>query len=118
MGKGDKKTKRGKIIMGSYGKKRPKRITKINTTTVAEKPKPAKPKKEVAAKVETPEPVVAEVPEVKPVAEKKKAAPKKAAAEKKTTEKKTAGKKPAEKKPAEKKPAEKKPAAKKTKKEE
>lgn len=25
MGKGDKKTKRGKIIMGSYGKLRPKR---------------------------------------------------------------------------------------------
>ncbi|TYP92503.1 ribosomal small subunit protein bTHX [Sphingobacterium allocomposti] len=25
MGKGDKKTKRGKIIMGSFGKKRPKK---------------------------------------------------------------------------------------------
>ena len=29
MGKGDKKTKRGKIIMGSYGKLRPR---KKNTT--------------------------------------------------------------------------------------
>lgn len=25
MGKGDKKTRRGKIIMGSYGKKRPRK---------------------------------------------------------------------------------------------
>ncbi|MFD1769851.1 30S ribosomal protein THX [Sphingobacterium suaedae] len=30
MGKGDKKTRRGKIVMGSYGKKRPKNGPKIN----------------------------------------------------------------------------------------
>lgn len=35
MGKGDKKTKRGKIIIGSYGKKRPK---KKNTFKVEAKP--------------------------------------------------------------------------------
>ncbi len=28
MGKGDKKTRRGKIIMGSYGKKRPRKHPK------------------------------------------------------------------------------------------
>jgi len=28
MGKGDKKTRKGKIIMGSYGKKRPRKVTK------------------------------------------------------------------------------------------
>lgn len=31
MGKGDKKTRRGKIIMGSYGKKRPKKHPKTKT---------------------------------------------------------------------------------------
>lgn len=44
MGKGDKKTKRGKIISGSYGVLRPKKkaITKVVT----------KPKKETPIKVE------------------------------------------------------------------
>ncbi len=32
MGKGDKKTKRGKIFRGSYGKTRPRKKTK-NTTS-------------------------------------------------------------------------------------
>lgn len=36
MGKGDKKTKKGKIKMGSYGKSRPKK--KITTSKPAEKP--------------------------------------------------------------------------------
>jgi len=31
MGKGDKKTTKGKIIMGSHGKKRPRLKTKKNT---------------------------------------------------------------------------------------
>jgi len=33
MGKGDKKTKKGKIIMGSYGKKRPHKLEKPSKTT-------------------------------------------------------------------------------------
>ncbi len=35
MGKGDKKTKRGKIIAGSYGKSRPKKQMKPIVTEVA-----------------------------------------------------------------------------------
>ncbi|MFZ4411897.1 MAG: 30S ribosomal protein THX [Bacteroidales bacterium] len=38
MGKGDKKTKRGKIILGSSGIKRPKNKKKILTAIVAQKP--------------------------------------------------------------------------------
>jgi 30S ribosomal protein S31 len=39
MGKGDKKTKRGKIIMGSYGKNRPrkKKEKEANSAKVEEK---------------------------------------------------------------------------------
>lgn len=39
MGKGDKKTRRGKITMGSYGKTRPhkKKDKEVNTTKVEEK---------------------------------------------------------------------------------
>lgn len=40
MGKGDKKTKRGKIVNRSYGVRRPK--NKNKTTTITEKPSPAK----------------------------------------------------------------------------
>jgi 30S ribosomal protein S31 len=40
MGKGDKKTKRGKIVNRSYGVRRPK--NKNKTTAVAEKPSAAK----------------------------------------------------------------------------
>lgn len=32
MGRGDKRTKRGKIAMGSFGKKRPAKIAKKNAT--------------------------------------------------------------------------------------
>jgi 30S ribosomal protein S31 len=58
MGKGDKKTKRGKIILGSSGIKRPKNKKKIISVAVAAKPvettadsKPAKKttKKETAS---------------------------------------------------------------------
>ena len=55
MGKGDKKTKRGKITMGSYGVRRPKKKTVVKPTKKAKpttkvkataKPKvTAKPKK-------------------------------------------------------------------------
>lgn len=77
MGKGDKKTKRGKIIMGSYGKVRPRNVEKAVVI-------PVKPKK---AKV-----VVEEVVEKKVVA-KKAPAKKEATAKKETTAKKTAVKK-------------------------
>lgn len=33
MGKGDKKTKRGKIVKGSHGKTRPKKKKKANTSS-------------------------------------------------------------------------------------
>ncbi|KGE12977.1 30S ribosomal protein THX [Sphingobacterium deserti] len=33
MGKGDKKTRKGKIIMGSYGKKRPKNGPRVTNKT-------------------------------------------------------------------------------------
>jgi 30S ribosomal protein S31 len=51
MGKGDKKTKKGKISMGSYGKLRPK--DKVKSTIIVEKKADATPKKEVESKKET-----------------------------------------------------------------
>jgi len=67
MGKGDKKTRRGKITNGSYGKTRPKKSSAAVTVTeksakaepVAEKPKAAakpkttKPKAEKAEAADT-----------------------------------------------------------------
>ncbi len=52
MGKGDKKTKRGKITIGSYGKKRKKKggISAAKPKKVEVKAKPARPTGEVAAK--------------------------------------------------------------------
>ena len=47
MGKGDKKTKRGKITMGSYGVRRPRKKTKA-FKTVETKPKKETAKKTVA----------------------------------------------------------------------
>ncbi len=71
MGKGDKKSRRGKISMGSYGKTRKRKegpgiaaITEAKEAKVKAGPKP-----KAAAEAEAP-------------AEKKKAAPKKAAAKK------------------------------------
>lgn len=83
MGKGDKKTAKGKRILGSYGVSRPKK--KDMPSVVAEKSaKPKAVKEKVAAKA---------------VAEKKEAAPKKAAVKKETVAKKpVAEKKPAAKK--------------------
>ena len=93
MGKGDKKTAKGKRILGSYGVSRPKK--KDKPVVVAEKSVKPKAEAKVAKKA---------------VAEKKEVAPKKVAEKKETVAKKeTAAKKPA----AEKKPAAKKPAAKK-----
>lgn len=73
MGKGDKKTKKGKISNGSYGVTRKRK----ESVKVVVKPKP---KKETAAKKEAP-------------AEKPTPAAKKAAPAKKTTAKKPAAKK-------------------------
>ena len=89
MGKGDLKTKRGKINRGTSGVRRYKK-KKITEIAVVEKPKTS-PKKKTTTK-----------------AAEKKTAPKK------TTTKKVAEKKTAPKKPTTKKAAEKKTAAKKT----
>lgn len=74
MGKGDQKTKRGKIISGSYGVSRPKRKKKIIVIAKSEAPvkqKKEKPVKEVEetkaiqaelAGTEITEPVAAEAP--------------------------------------------------------
>ena len=72
MGKGDKKTKRGKIVIGSYGKRRPRK----DKATIAAPA--AKPKAEVKPKVKA-------KAEPKPKA---KVEPKEAAKPKKTTKKK------------------------------
>lgn len=87
MGKGDKKTTKGKRAQGSYGKTRKRKdaviaAPKLKAKKVAEKVekpvKEAKPKKEAAEKK-----VVEKKPAVKKVAaEKKPAAPKKAPAKK------------------------------------
>jgi len=44
MGKGDKRTRKGKISVGSYGKSRPKK-KKVAKPTVEEKPKTKSKKK-------------------------------------------------------------------------
>jgi 30S ribosomal protein S31 len=48
MGRGDKKTKKGKISMGSYGVLRPKEKSKVAVSS-AKPAKKAAPKKETAA---------------------------------------------------------------------
>ncbi len=73
MGKGDKKTKRGKITQGSYGKTRPRKASKPATTVekpakVKEEKAEPKPKATPKAKAEKPE----ETAEEKPKATKKK----------------------------------------------
>ena len=90
MGKGDKKTKRGKIIIGSYGVRRRK---KKNVAIVVKKKPEAKIKEE--KKVKPVEPVV-EV-QATLVAEEK--ATKKTTAKKTTAKKVTAVKEPKEEKP-------------------
>jgi 30S ribosomal protein S31 len=77
MGKGDKKSKKGKIRMGSFGKVRPRKKAKL--TFVAKKVE----KKEVEVEVE-----VVEKTETKKKTTKKKAAVKKKTATKKAAKKK------------------------------
>ena len=70
MGKGDKKTRKGKITQGSYGKTRPKKSSKSVIPAKVEKPK-----KEVALKAEKLKKVakpVEEVAEEKPKTTRKK----------------------------------------------
>ena len=70
MGKGDKKTRKGKITQGSYGKTRPKKSSKSVIPAKVEKPK-----KEVAPKAEKPkktEKSTGEVVEEKPKTTRKK----------------------------------------------
>lgn len=72
MGKGDQKTRRGKVTAGSYGKSRPR---KSGTAKVAVAPKVEKPKKEVAPKAEKPKKAAKpaeEVAEEKPKTTRKK----------------------------------------------
>lgn len=66
MGKGDKKTRRGKITQGSYGKTRPKKSAKTIIPVKVEKPtKEITPKAEKPKKVEKPaEEVVEEKPKI------------------------------------------------------
>ena len=75
MGKGDRKTKKGKIRIGSYGKLRPrKKTTDTFVPKKAEKVKKVQPKEQVETK--------------KKAATKKKTTKKKAATKKKTIKKK------------------------------
>ena len=82
MGKGDKKTKRGKIIMGSYGVRRPQNTHSAPVTQPLKEEKPAVKVKATAvqkapksgALVETPVVAVQEEAAAKPA--KKKTAPK------------------------------------------
>jgi ribosomal small subunit protein bTHX len=101
MGKGDIKSKKGKINKGSYGNSRQKKKKNLSIEQIEVLKVAAERRKKAAKKV---------VAEKKPAA--KKAAAKKPAA-KKAAAKKPAAKKAAAKKPAAKKAAAKKPAAKK-----
>jgi len=82
MGKGDKKTKRGKIIMGSYGVRRSQRVKKSTTTNAtSEKPEVKVAKAEKEEKVAKKKPIAKKSP-----VEKTEEAPKETA-KKKTTHK-------------------------------
>lgn len=94
MGKGDKKTRRGKIIRGSYGVRRrrkdnpaaeiPKQVVKLAAVKAEVEPKP-KPVKPAPKKVTAAKPVAEKKTTVKKAATEKKPAakPKKKAAPKK-----------------------------------
>lgn len=92
MGKGDKKTKKGKRFLGSYGvKRKQKTVTAITPAEKPKTPKPAKVKAEAAVEEKT-KAVKKEAAEPKPKAPKKEPAEKKekeAAAPKATAKKKT-----------------------------
>lgn len=79
MGKGDKKTKKGKRFLGSYGVSR---LQKKKTVAPAPAEKPAKPAKAKVEAEEKPKAPKKEAAEAKPKAPKKEPAEKKAAAPK------------------------------------
>ena len=54
MGKGDQRSKRGKIFAGSFGKTRPRKRRKHEAPAAAAKPAPAPRKKAVAPPAATP----------------------------------------------------------------
>jgi 30S ribosomal protein S31 len=89
MGKGDIKTKRGKYFAGSFGKKRPKKKSRVSAPVIKATPVPAaKPKAEKTVKIAEPAtPEVVKTPEKEQVKEKP-AKPKTAAAKPKTTKSK------------------------------
>ena len=78
MGKGDQKSKRGKIVAGSYGKKRPKKASRpvvVKVEKTEKKPaaaKETKPKAAAKPKVEKVSKADAEIKETKPKATKAK----------------------------------------------
>jgi len=119
MGKGDRKTRRGKLFLGSYGVLRPRKrkhaisvVTSTKKKTAgADKSPPSKPKAESKPAPEpVPEPVVEEVKagteKAKPAAEEKKPAPKKPAAAKSAEKKDADNKEAAEEKSSKEKPPE------------
>ena len=75
MGKGDRKSRKGKIFMGTYGNTRPRKSSTESTTILKKKTEPKKEKL------------------IKPLASKKKANAKKVTAKKVTAKKVTAKKK-------------------------
>jgi len=112
MGKGDQKTRRGKLFSGSYGVLRPRKkarafsvITTTKKTTIKPEISKASPKPPAAHKPKS-EPVAEEVKdvaeEVKDVAEEVK--PEKKEVKKPAAKKETAKKEPAKKEPAKKDP--------------
>ena len=73
MGKGDQKSRRGKINAGSYGKKRPRKTAKaapVKVEKAAKAPKVEAEKKETKPKTTKPKTVKAETAEEKPKAKK------------------------------------------------
>jgi ribosomal small subunit protein bTHX len=124
MGKGDQKTRRGKLFSGSFGVLRPRkkeRVFSVITTTkkAVDKPEKAKatPKPKTEPVVEEVKPEVEEVEavveEVKPEVEEVKAVVEEVKPEVEEVKPAAEAKKPAAKKPAVKKPAVKKAPAKK-----
>ena len=108
MGKGDKKTRRGKIIMKSYGVTLRRKKKRTGPVVI---PKVEKELKPVIVKAEEPVEAILPPPEVQAPEKKTEKAPKKAP-QKKTTAKKPATEKSATGKPVTEKPTTKKTAAK------
>ena len=105
MGKGDQKTRRGKLFSGSYGVLRPRKkarafsvITTTKKTTIKPEISKASPKPPAAHKPKS-EPVAEEVKDVAEEVKPEKKEVKKPAAKKETAKKEPAKKEPAKKDP-------------------